>query len=176
MRSRISIRGCVRPSVRPSHTSWISEKWAEIEQNSIRNKTMPFERQFKDKYAGSSPRTHLLSELCSTCSSGSPPVYLVGSQPYLIHRSFVSCLLVFVICYLSAVAFLFLWHFSYQEPWWMAQSGSAFTPPSSLEGQPEIATHVWMNNHTVLIFITELNNRQIATLPQWKWQLNLAVA
>ena len=40
MRSRISIRGCVRPSVRPSvgrsHTSWISEKWAEFEQNSIR--------------------------------------------------------------------------------------------------------------------------------------------
>ena len=66
MRSRISIRGSVRPSVRPSvrrsvrpsvgpsvrrsvrpsvgpsvgpsHTSWISEKWAEFEQNSIRNK------------------------------------------------------------------------------------------------------------------------------------------
>ena len=28
---------------------------------------MPFKRRFKDKYAGSSPRTHLLSELCSTC-------------------------------------------------------------------------------------------------------------
>ena len=49
MRSRISIRGCVCPSVgpsvrpsvcrsvRPSHTSWISEKWAHFEQNSIRN-------------------------------------------------------------------------------------------------------------------------------------------
>ena len=49
MRSRISIRGCVCPSVRPSvrpsvgrsvrpsHTSWISEKWAKFEQNSIRN-------------------------------------------------------------------------------------------------------------------------------------------
>ena len=40
MRSRISIRGCVRrsvrPSVRPLHTSWISAKWAEFEQNSIR--------------------------------------------------------------------------------------------------------------------------------------------
>ena len=38
MRSRISIRGCVRPSVRPSHTSWISEKWTKFEQNSIKNK------------------------------------------------------------------------------------------------------------------------------------------
>ena len=28
---------------------------------------MPFKRRFKDKYVGSSPRTHLLSELCSTC-------------------------------------------------------------------------------------------------------------
>ena len=38
----MSIRGCVRPSVGPSvgpsHTSWISEKRAEFEQNSIRNK------------------------------------------------------------------------------------------------------------------------------------------
>ena len=54
MRPRISIRGCVRPTVRrsvrpsvrrsvrrsvgPSHTSWIFEKWAKFEQNSIRNK------------------------------------------------------------------------------------------------------------------------------------------
>ena len=41
MRSRISIRGYVRPSVRPSvgpsHTSSISEKWAAFLQNSIRN-------------------------------------------------------------------------------------------------------------------------------------------
>ena len=41
MRSRISIRGCVclsvRRSVRPSHMSWISEKWADFEQNSVRN-------------------------------------------------------------------------------------------------------------------------------------------
>jgi len=37
MRSRIYIRGCVCPSVRPSHTSWISEKWADFEQNSVRN-------------------------------------------------------------------------------------------------------------------------------------------
>ena len=44
MSSCISIRGYVRPlhatrwSVRWSHTSWISEKWAEFEKNSIRNK------------------------------------------------------------------------------------------------------------------------------------------
>ena len=37
MRSRISIRGCVRPSVCRSHTSWFSEKWAEFEQNCSRN-------------------------------------------------------------------------------------------------------------------------------------------
>ena len=28
---------------------------------------MPFKRRFKDKYAGQFARTHLLSELCSTC-------------------------------------------------------------------------------------------------------------
>ena len=32
MRSHISIRGCIRRSVGPSHTSWISEKWADFEQ------------------------------------------------------------------------------------------------------------------------------------------------
>ena len=57
MRSRISIRGCFRPSIGPSvgpsvgtfvrpsicrfvcrsHKSWISEKWAEFFQNSTRN-------------------------------------------------------------------------------------------------------------------------------------------
>ena len=37
-----SIRPSVCPSIGPSHTSWFSEKWAEI-------------RRFKDKYAGSSP-------------------------------------------------------------------------------------------------------------------------
>ena len=50
MCSPISIRGYVRPSDNPSvswlvrrlisqsHMSWISEKWAQFEQNSIRNK------------------------------------------------------------------------------------------------------------------------------------------
>ena len=42
MRSRISIRHCVRPSVGPSvrrsHTSRFFEKWAEFEQSSIRSK------------------------------------------------------------------------------------------------------------------------------------------
>ena len=37
MRSCISIRGSVRPSVRQSHTMWISEKGAEFEQNITRN-------------------------------------------------------------------------------------------------------------------------------------------
>ena len=56
MRSRISIRGCVGRPVRRSHTSWISEKWAEFEQNKImQNKTMPFKGQFRDKYASRSP-------------------------------------------------------------------------------------------------------------------------
>ena len=37
MRSCISIRGSVRPSVRQSNTMWISEKGAEFEQNITRN-------------------------------------------------------------------------------------------------------------------------------------------
>ena len=68
MRSRISIRGYVRPSVRRSHTSWISDLSiemkqnstknmilnhledikAEIEQKSIYNIKLPFEGPFKD--------------------------------------------------------------------------------------------------------------------------------
>ena len=74
MRSRISIRGCVRRSVcrsvpvGPSHTRSISEKWAKSEQNSIRNKKVC---HLKDDSKTSTwavrQRTHLLSELCSTC-------------------------------------------------------------------------------------------------------------
>ena len=84
MRSRISIRGCVRrsvgpsvgpsfgpsvgPSVGPSHTSWNRAKWAKFEQNSIRNKKVS---HLKDDSKTSTwavcQRTHLLSELCSTC-------------------------------------------------------------------------------------------------------------
>ena len=76
MRSRISIRGCVRPSVGPSvrpsvgpsHTSWISEKWAEFEQNSIRNeKVSHLKDDSKTSTWAVRQRTHLLSELCSTC-------------------------------------------------------------------------------------------------------------
>ena len=52
MRSRISIRGCVCPSVLPSHTSWISKKWTEFEQNSIRNIKLGYlktiQRLFRD--------------------------------------------------------------------------------------------------------------------------------
>ena len=74
MRSRISIRGCVRrsvgPSVRRSHTSWISEKWAEFEQNSIRNKKVCHLKDYsKTSTRAVRQRTHLLSELCSTCLS-----------------------------------------------------------------------------------------------------------
>ena len=54
----------VRASVGLSHTSRISEKWVEFEQNTSRNMQLcPFCR-FRDKYAG---RTHLMSELCQTC-------------------------------------------------------------------------------------------------------------
>ena len=35
-----SVHPSVGPSVHWSHTSWISEKWAEFEQNSIRNKIL----------------------------------------------------------------------------------------------------------------------------------------
>ena len=55
MRSSICIRGCVRPSVHPSRTSWISENWdiwAEIEQNSIEIMKLC---HFKD-YSGTSTR------------------------------------------------------------------------------------------------------------------------
>ena len=80
MRSCISIRGCVRPSVRPSigrsvhpsvrrsHMSWISEKWAEFEQTSIRNKKVcHLKDNSKTCTRAVHQRTHLLSELCSTC-------------------------------------------------------------------------------------------------------------
>ena len=80
MRSRISMRGyvrpsvgpSVRPSVRPSHTSWISDISTEmkqnstenmilrhlkdikakIEQKSINNIKLLVEGPFSDKYAG----------------------------------------------------------------------------------------------------------------------------
>ena len=63
---RLSVCRSVHPSVGPLHTSWISEKWAEIEQNSIRSKTVC---HLKDDSKTSSPRKHLLSKLCSTCYS-----------------------------------------------------------------------------------------------------------
>ena len=69
MRSRISIRGCVRPSVGRSHTSWIFEKWAKSEQNSIRTKKVCHLKDYsKTSTWAVRQRTHLLSELCSTCS------------------------------------------------------------------------------------------------------------
>ena len=72
MRSRISIRGCVRRSVgwsfRRSQTSWISEKRAEFEQNSIRNKKVCHLKDYsKTSTRAVRQRTHLLAELCSTC-------------------------------------------------------------------------------------------------------------
>ena len=74
MRSRISIRGCVRPSVGPSvrplvgpsHTSWISKKWAEFEQNSITRKYAIW-KTIQRQICGQLARTHLLSEFRSTC-------------------------------------------------------------------------------------------------------------
>ena len=85
MRSRISIRGCVRPlvhpsvgpSVRPSvgrsHTSWISGKWAEFEQNIIGNKIVCHLKDDSKKSTWAvRQKTHLLSEFCSTYFSTPP--------------------------------------------------------------------------------------------------------
>ena len=63
-----SVRRSVGPSVGRSHTSWISEKWAEFEQNSIGNKKVCHLKDYsKTSTRAVRQRTHLLSELCSTC-------------------------------------------------------------------------------------------------------------
>ena len=67
---RWSVGPSVRPSVRRSHSSWISEKWAKFEQNSIRNKKVCHLKDYsKTSTRAVRQRTHLLSELCSTCFS-----------------------------------------------------------------------------------------------------------
>ena len=69
-----SVRRSVGPSVRRSvtHELNFSEKWAKIEQNSIRNrKVCHLKDDSKTRTRAVRQRTHLLSELCSTCFSQS---------------------------------------------------------------------------------------------------------
>ena len=62
------VRPSVGLSVGRSHTSWISERWAKFEQNSIRNKKVcHLKDDSKTSTRAVRQRTHLLSELCSTC-------------------------------------------------------------------------------------------------------------
>ena len=76
MRSRISIRGCVRPSVRQSVRRSVGHTRVEYLRNGpnlnkiasgIRKNAIlkMIQRQVRGQWA----RTHLLSELCSTCST-----------------------------------------------------------------------------------------------------------
>ena len=88
MRSRISIRGCVRPSVRPSVRRSVRRSVGPSVGWSVRHTRVEFPRNGpnsnkiasgKRKYViwktnqrqvrGQLARTHLLSELCSTCFS-----------------------------------------------------------------------------------------------------------
>ena len=94
MRSRISIKGCVGPSVRPSQRSWISEQWdfhAKFKQNSIKNiKVCHWKKKFRDKDAGNlTERFWFLNALCQTCfKSGfrSVPIPLSASKrPFRFH-------------------------------------------------------------------------------------------
>ena len=66
MRSPISIRGYVHPSVFKSHMSWISGNsniLTNMEQNSAKNTKLYLMKE-------NSERTHLMSSLRQTCFSG----------------------------------------------------------------------------------------------------------
>ena len=79
MRSRISIRGCVHPSVRPSVRRSVRHTQVEYPRNGPNlNKIASGIRKYaiwktiQRQVRGQLARTHLLSELCSTCFSCFP--------------------------------------------------------------------------------------------------------
>ena len=83
MRSRISISGCVCPSVRrsvrPLHTRWISKKWDfRLNWNKIASGTCNYaiRKTIQIQVRKQIARTHLMSELCQTCFSTSIVQYL----------------------------------------------------------------------------------------------------
>ena len=83
MRSRISIRGCVRPSVGrsvrrsvcPSHTSCISKNRSNLNKIASRNKEVYHSRRFKDKYTSSSPENASVVRTLFDCPSVRPYVH-----------------------------------------------------------------------------------------------------
>ena len=65
---RPSVGRSVRPSVGPSHTSWISKKWAGSNKIASGIRKYAIWKTIQRQLRGQLARTHLLSELCSTCS------------------------------------------------------------------------------------------------------------